>query len=488
MDLTYMGLDNVYCGSENEQLYITSVAPLVKSAMDGLNATVFAYGQTSSGKTYTMMGAGENPGVIPLAVEDVFDYIAETSEQREFLLRVSYMEIYNETIRDLLAPDNFDLKIHQDKNRGIIVLPLKEEVVSSPDHVMNIIRKGETNRHISSTDYNERSSRSHTIFQFIVESRERLPGSPAMTSVNRHRTGAKVPTIPVRLSCLNLIDLAGSEKASASADRRREGAFINKSLLTLGTVISKLTEENAGHIPYRDSKLTRILQHSLSGNARVSVICTVSPALSNQEESTNTLKFAQRIKNVTTRAKTTEIVADHALLQKYRNEIEELRLQLTEVSGRSTEHTQLAAEKQRLEEELQQQQLVRTALKERIDQLTKLILTSSSFNSTGIMSGLAGKKEDETKTQRRAHRLSYVPPSPDSPAEVPRLQKEVAALQALCDTQKAEIMNMRNAVAEKSGQIVDLEYEIARLKSQIPQPGSQMQPSQSNDLIFSLRS
>lgn len=171
-----------------------------------------------------------------------------------------------------------------------------------------------------------------------------------------------------------------------SADRRREGAYINRSLLTLGTVIARLTDVNVGHVPYRDSKLTRILQPSLQGAARVSVICTISPAMNNFEETVNTLKFAQRIKKVITRARTTEIVGDEkALLQRYRSEINDLKNKLTNLSDKESQSSQLAAEKMRLEEELSQQQLVRTALKERIDHLTKLILTSSSFNTQAIL-------------------------------------------------------------------------------------------------------
>ncbi|RKO84700.1 kinesin motor domain-containing protein, partial [Blyttiomyces helicus] len=241
-------------------LYEGSTREVVRAAMEGINGTVFAYGQTASGKTYSMMGIEEQPGVIPQSVDD-------QSADREYLLRVSYIEIYNESIRDLLAPEQIDLRIHEDRKRGIFVTPLKEEIVSSPKQVLKIIRKGEENRHFGSTDYNEHSSRSHTIFQ-MYSFAERSSASliaPALTT-------------PLLSRCFNqnLIDLAGSEKATTDLDRRKEGAFINKSLLTLATVISKLTDEKSwGHVPYRDSKLTRILQSSLSGNARVAVICTI---------------------------------------------------------------------------------------------------------------------------------------------------------------------------------------------------------------------
>ncbi|CAG8766571.1 33422_t:CDS:10, partial [Racocetra persica] len=270
------------------------------------------------------------PGVIPQAVDAVFEYIKECKE-REFLLRVSYMEIYNETVRDLLCPETDDLRIHEDKRRGVYVSPLKEVVVSTPKQVMKEISKGEANRHMSATDWNERSSRSHTIFQMVVESTAKgsLPPRPNRYSTAGQKASASV-SLSVLVKALNaqMFDLAGSEKAASSADRRKEGAYINKSLLTLGTVISKLTDNSGGHVPFRDSKLTRILQNSLSGNARVSVICTISPSAINHEESQNTLKFASRIKKVVTKAHTNAVMDDKALLQKYRMEIEELKAKL----------------------------------------------------------------------------------------------------------------------------------------------------------------
>ncbi|RUS30322.1 P-loop containing nucleoside triphosphate hydrolase protein [Jimgerdemannia flammicorona] len=384
--------DEVVTGSDNKDLYERSVQDLVRSTMEGFNGTVFAYGQTASGKTFvSTYGIDEQPGVIPQAVDDVFTYIRE-APNREFLLRVSYLEIYNETIRDLLAPEVQDLRIHEDKKRGVYVSPQKEEIVTTPKQVMKIIQKGEANRHVSTTDYNLHSSRSHTIFQLVVESRERGTsgiGSPLRLSrtpgIKKDHGGS------VRISQLNLIDLAGSEKAATALDRRKEGAYINKSLLTLGTVISKLTEDrSSGHIPYRDSKLTRILQSSLSGNARISVICTMSPSALAMEESHNTLKFAARVKKVVTRAGTNAIMDDKALLQKYRVEIAELKTKLmhtNEVVGneKDKELSKLKAERQKHEEEMMEMQLVRTALKERIEHLTKLILTSQSITSKSIL-------------------------------------------------------------------------------------------------------
>ncbi|KAI9357909.1 P-loop containing nucleoside triphosphate hydrolase protein, partial [Zopfochytrium polystomum] len=382
---------------DNKDLYEKAAQNVVWAAMEGMNGTVFAYGQTASGKTYSMMGVDEQPGIIPQAIDDVFAYIREQTEDREYLLRVSYLEIYNETIRDLLAPEQKDLRIHEDRKRGVYVSPLKEEIVTTPKQVMKIIQKGEMNRHFGSTDYNEHSSRSHTIFQMVIESRDRNSGvispppvkRPGVSSAGKLRGS-------VTISCLNLIDLAGSEKATSDADRRKEGAFINKSLLTLGNVISKLTEDkNSLHIPYRDSKLTRILQSSLSGNARVSLIATVSastsPAAFNVEETSNTLKFAERVKKVPVRAHQNQVLDEKALIQKYKMEIAELRNKLVESNEmlekeRSLQDGNLErAIRQQYEEQLHESQLVRTALKERIDHLTKLILSSASVTPKAIL-------------------------------------------------------------------------------------------------------
>ncbi|ORY31524.1 kinesin-domain-containing protein [Rhizoclosmatium globosum] len=353
--------------------------------MEGINGTVFAYGQTASGKTYTMMGQEDQPGIIPQAIDDVFAYIREVFD-REYLLRVSYLEIYNETIRDLLNPQQQDLRIHEDRKRGVYVSPLREEIVTTPKQVMKVIQRGEQARSYGSTEYNERSSRSHTVFQMIIESRDKNSG---VTIPGRVRGS-------VTLSQLNLIDLAGSEKAASDLDRRKEGAFINKSLLTLGTVISRLTEDtvkpvSAIHIPFRDSKLTRLLQSSLSGNARVSVIATVSPPLPNLEETTNTLKFASRIKKVVLHAKQNQVLSEKALIQKYKLEIAELRHKLMETNDLLEQERALQdiglerSIRMQYEERLHEGQLVRTALKERIDHLTRLILSSTSVTPKAIL-------------------------------------------------------------------------------------------------------
>ncbi|KAL0909843.1 hypothetical protein M5K25_020747 [Dendrobium thyrsiflorum] len=318
------GFDRVFGpATTTRHVYDVAAQHVVSGAMEGINGTVFAYGVTSSGKTHTMHGEQKSPGIIPLAVKDVFSIIQETPG-KEFLLRVSYLEIYNEVINDLLDPAGQNLRIRED-SQGTYVEGIKEEVVLSPAHALSLIASGEEHRHVGSNNFNLLSSRSHTIFTLInYEFLQTIESSPS-----DENSGDE----DVTLSQLNLIDLAGSEssKAETTGLRRKEGSYINKSLLTLGTVISKLTDDKATHIPYRDSKLTRLLQSSLSGHGRISLICTVTPASSNSEETHNTLKFAHRSKHVEIKASQNKIMDEKSLIKKYQREISCLKEELQQL-------------------------------------------------------------------------------------------------------------------------------------------------------------
>lgn len=302
---------------DNGTVYSNIASGLVKSAVDGFNGVIFAYGQTSSGKTHTMLGTDSDQGITPRAVQDVFRHVTD-SEDREFLLRVSYIEIYNEVIKDLLCPGQDNLKIHEDFT-GRVFVDAREEVVMSAEDVLLVMKQGEEQRTFGATNMNERSSRSHTIFTVIIESRLRADLKSTDDGV------------AVCVSTLSLVDLAGSERVShtgAEGVRLKEGGHINKSLLTLGTVINKLTEGATGHIPYRDSKLTRILQPALGGNARTSIICAVTPAEMHIEETLSTLKFASRAKCVHNTTSRNEILDDRAMLRRCQQEVEQLKAQL----------------------------------------------------------------------------------------------------------------------------------------------------------------
>lgn len=261
-------------------------------------------------------------------------------------MRCSYLELFNEKVLDLLEPSNKpqirdDSKGKGKGGKGIFVAPLQEEIVVNEKQIQELLKRGQLNRHVGETDWNARSSRSHTCFKLTIESWERDGNSSSgefEESKGSSRVGKKI-----RVSELSLIDLAGSEKyVSQGSDRRTEGSHINKSLLTLAKVIFALSEKSQGngngassiHIPFRDSKLTRILQNSLSGNSKVGVVCTINPNPNAIDESLSTLNFAKRVKKVSLNAKKNEIDGWNdgmdgseakALLIRYRNEMEGLR-------------------------------------------------------------------------------------------------------------------------------------------------------------------
>ncbi|KAM9142729.1 centromere-associated protein E [Pangshura tecta] len=356
-----------HSNDSTQQVYEGVAVPIIKSAVQGYNGTIFAYGQTASGKTYTMMGSDKSMGIIPKAVQDVFKIICEIPG-REFLLRVSYMEIYNETITDLLCDSrkNKPLGIREDVNRNIYVEDLIEEVVVTPEQVMEWLRKGEKKRHYGETKMNEHSSRSHTIFRMIIESRENDPA-------NTNCDGA------VMVSHLNLVDLAGSERASQTGSegvRLKEGCNINRSLFILGQVIKKLCDDPSGFINYRDSKLTRILQNSLGGNAKTVIICTITPV--SFDETLSTLQFANTAKRMRNTPKVNEVLDDDALLKRYRKEIVDLKRQLEEVSSKTHLH---AMEKDQLAQLLEEKNSLQKIQENRIVNLTEMLVTSSSFTS-----------------------------------------------------------------------------------------------------------
>uniref|UniRef100_A0A7N6B8N1 Kinesin-like protein n=1 Tax=Anabas testudineus TaxID=64144 RepID=A0A7N6B8N1_ANATE len=271
--------------TEQVQVYDTCAKQIVTDVLGGYNGTIFAYGQTSSGKTHTMEGNLHDPrlmGIIPRIARDIFDHIYSMDENLEFHIKVSYFEIYLDKIRDLLDVSKTNLAVHEDKNRVPFVKGCTERFVSSPEEVMDVIDEGKANRHVAVTNMNEHSSRSHSIFlinikQENVETELKLSGK------------------------LYLVDLAGSEKVSKTG---AEGAVldeaknINKSLSALGNVIAALSEGTKTHVPYRDSKMTRILQDSLGGNCRTTIIICCSPSIYNEAETKSTLMFGQRAKTI----------------------------------------------------------------------------------------------------------------------------------------------------------------------------------------------
>ncbi|KAI8956377.1 kinesin-domain-containing protein [Xylaria longipes] len=276
---------------KQHQIFDYSIKPTVDDILNGYNGTVFAYGQTGAGKSYTMMGTSieddSGKGITPRIVEQIFTSILSSPPTIEYTVRVSYMEIYMERIRDLLAPQNDNLPVHEEKNRGVYVKGLLEIYVSSVEEVFEVMKRGGNARAVAATNMNQESSRSHSIFVITVTQKNLETGS-------------------MKSGQLFLVDLAGSEKVGktgASGQTLEEAKKINKSLSALGMVINALTDGKSSHVPYRDSKLTRILQESLGGNSRTTLIINCSPSSYNDAETLSTLRFGMRAKSIKNKAK-----------------------------------------------------------------------------------------------------------------------------------------------------------------------------------------
>lgn len=287
-------LDRVFpCESTQKSVYDYAAKPIIDAVLKGFNGTVFAYGQTASGKTYTMEGPDTDvidktqQGVIPRMIFSIFEGIYHADENIEFLVKITIVEIYNERIRDLLDPKKENLKIHEDKTRGVFIDDATESYVGSENEIAAATRAAHYNRTMAQTNMNEHSSRSHLVFMLTVEQKNITDRS-------------------VKVGKLYLVDLAGSEKVGktgAAGDRLDEAKSINRSLSALGNVINALTDRRNSHVPYRDSKLTRMLQESLGGNSKTSLIVTCSPSTYNEAETVGTLRFGQRAKMIKNVAK-----------------------------------------------------------------------------------------------------------------------------------------------------------------------------------------
>ncbi|KOX79827.1 hypothetical protein WN51_11438 [Melipona quadrifasciata] len=313
--------------SKQIDVYNNVVSPLLEQVLAGYNCTVFAYGQTGTGKTYTMEGINIDPtlhwnsnssaGMIPRSLNHLFHKL-QLLEIQEYTIRVSFLELYNEDLFDLLSTnsDASKLRLYEDvsKKGAVIIHGLEEVTIHNTSEVYKILKKGADKRQTAATLMNAQSSRSHTIFSITIHMKEStIDGEEIL------KTGK-----------LNLVDLAGSENVgrSGSVDKRaREAGSINQSLLTLGRVITALVER-APHIPYRESKLTRLLQESLGGRTKTSIIATISPASINLEETLSTLDYAHRAKNITNRPEINQKLSKREFLKQYTEEIEKLRRDL----------------------------------------------------------------------------------------------------------------------------------------------------------------
>lgn len=344
--------DSVYdWNSKQIDLYDETFRQLVDSVLEGYNGTIFAYGQTGTGKTFTMEGVRTDPdlrGVIPNSFEHIFTHIARTQNQ-QYLVRASYLEIYQEDIRDLLSKDQSRrLELKERPDTGVYVKDLQSFVCKSVKEIEHVMNVGNQNRAVGATNMNEHSSRSHAIFIITIECSE-----PSADGESHIRVGK-----------LNMVDLAGSERQSktgATGERLKEATKINLSLSALGNVISALVDGKSTHVPYRDSKLTRLLQDSLGGNARTVMVANIGPASYNFEETITTLRYANRAKNIKNKPKINEDPKD-ALLREFQEEIAKLKRELERRGGggkkvkkrRQRENGSIEEDDEEIEEEVEE--------------------------------------------------------------------------------------------------------------------------------------
>ena len=310
--------------STQEQVFQETAMPIVESVVQGYNGTIFAYGQTGTGKTYTMEGDFEtdlNKGLIPRSFDLMFNLINATYNTN-FLIQCSYLELYNEEVRDLLSKSHQQkLDIREDPETGFYVQDLSHWIVKAPRDMTELMLRGRELKVIKGHNMNERSSRSHCIFTIIVE------------NSTKDETGDHI-----KKGKLNLVDLAGSERTSKIKDvngaegLQAETIHINLSLTALGKVIHALASNKKQHIPYRDSKLTKLLMDSLGGNSKTVMIANIGPADYNIEETLTTLRYADRAKNIKNVPKVNEDPKD-AMIKKYKEELERLKEALAKANG-----------------------------------------------------------------------------------------------------------------------------------------------------------
>ncbi|XP_034535542.1 kinesin-like protein KIF18A [Notolabrus celidotus] len=316
--------------STQTDIFVNTTKGVLDGVMNGFNCTVFAYGATGAGKTHTMLGAQDDPGVMYRTMKELFKRMDDVKEEKEFAVAFSYLEVYNEQIRDLLANVG-PLAVREDSSKGVVVQGLTLHQPKSAEHILEALDSGNRNRTQHPTDMNATSSRSHAVFQIYLRQQDKT------ASLNPNVCVAK----------MSLIDLAGSERASATnakGARLREGANINRSLLALGNVINALADPKSKktHIPYRDSKLTRLLKDSLGGNCRTVMIANVSPSSKSYDDTCNTLKYANRAKEIKSSLKSNVVSLDShigqyaVICEKQRQEILQLKQKLKEYEEKSS--------------------------------------------------------------------------------------------------------------------------------------------------------
>lgn len=394
-DQTY-GFDKVFDENATQaDVYESTTKTLLDSVMDGFNATVFAYGATGCGKTHTITGTSASPGIIFMTMQELFEKVDEVNETKESEITLSYLEIYNETIRDLLNPDasgKQSLMLREDNNQAVSVADLSQHKPQNVQEVMDMVIRGNAARTQSPTEANATSSRSHAVLQVNVSLKDR--------DASVHE--------PVTFATLSIIDLAGSERASATKNRGarlQEGANINKSLLALGSCINALCDQRGrtSHVPYRNSKLTRLLKFSLGGNCRTVMIVCISPSSIHYDETQNTLRYANRAKNIQTKSVRNVYNVDRHV-KDYVKKIEEQRHTIDRLQKNQERTDEIAMEKV-LKLQMKRYELLKACLgkirvayahssKERNDRINIEVRLSMISRRISVLSAWIGNFDD----------------------------------------------------------------------------------------------
>jgi kinesin family protein 3/17 len=423
-------------GISQEEVYETTAAPIVAGVLEGFNGTIFAYGQTGTGKTYSMEGklVGEHRGIVPRAFEHIFDYVSANSDSHQFLITVTYVEIYNDELRDLLAAQpGQSLKIREDPQHGVQIKGVAVHKAQKLEDLQMLLNFGKKNRVVRKTNMNAESSRSHSILTLSVETLTQIEGG-------EHVRSAK----------LNLVDLAGSERAAKTGAEGvgfTEGVNINYELMILGNCIAALTSKGNTHIPYRDSKLTMLLKDSLGGNARTMMIAALGPASYNFMETMSTLRYAERAKKIENKPKVNMDPKDALLLQ-YQQELAALQAQLEGGGGGGAGGG--AASQQSEEEKIKQMEEVVAA------QMKKLA------SGANMAKAEREKLEQELERKRREiedekeKRAQYE-------ARLQELGKYLAGgrdLRKQTEQNEQEIARIRERLKEREQRAVALEKEV----------------------------
>ncbi|CAA6661780.1 unnamed protein product [Spirodela intermedia] len=468
--------------AQQRSIYEHAISPIVNDALEGFNCTVFAYGQTGTGKTHTMEGdirskSGElsaDAGIIPRAVRQIFDTL--DAQKADYSMKVTFLELYNEEIFDLLTPEDCSrsmddkqrrpISLMEDGKGGAVIRGLEEVVVYSASEIYSLLEQGSARRRTGETLLNKQSSRSHSLFSITVHVKEAAIGNEELIKCGR----------------LNLVDLAGSENISRSGareSRAREAGELNKSLLTLGRVITALVE-HSGHVPYRDSKLTRFLRDSLGGKAKTCIISTISPSSHCLEETLNTLDYAYRAKGIRNKPEVNQKLSKSVLLKDLYLEIERMKQDVKaarEKNGVYVPH-----------ERFLQEEAEKKAMREKIERL-EIDLDLKKKVASGFISGLY-HSEQEKNLDLDCEIKKHKGLMEESKKTYSDLQEEYRKMNQLLKEKEYTISKLRsseNAILEQARELhSNLEYtskEMATLQSEIDEI-----EAENNQLILNFRS